>query len=85
MTNKASYAIESGTKQILITWSKKQRDLCILERNDKNMEENKIAQMKELVSSLSQAAKAYYQESREIISNFEYDKLYDQLDRKSVV
>ena len=43
------------------------------------MEENKIAQMKELVSSLSQAAKAYYQESREIISNFEYDKLYDQL------
>lgn len=43
------------------------------------MEENKIAQMKELVSSLSQAAKAYYQESREIISNFEYDQLYDQL------
>ena len=50
-----------------------------VERNDENMEENKIAKMKELVSSLSQAARAYYQESREIISNFEYDKLYDQL------
>lgn len=43
------------------------------------MDENKIARMKELVSSLSQAAKAYYQESREIISNLEYDKLYDEL------
>ena len=43
------------------------------------MEENTIAKMKELVSSLSQAAKAYYQESREIMSNLEYDRLYDEL------
>ena len=34
--------------------------------------------MKELIPQLRQAAKAYYQESREIMSNFEYDKLYDE-------
>lgn len=43
------------------------------------MEQTGIARMKELVAILSQAAKAYYQESREIMSNFEYDKMYDQL------
>lgn len=42
------------------------------------MEEN-IRRMKELVSTLSQAGRAYYQESREIMSNFEYDQLYDEL------
>ncbi len=35
--------------------------------------------MKELIPLLSEAAKAYYQESREIMSNFEYDRLYDEL------
>ena len=35
--------------------------------------------MKELIPILSEAAKAYYQESREIMSNFEYDRLYDEL------
>ncbi|WP_432627798.1 NAD-dependent DNA ligase LigA [Brotaphodocola sp.] len=39
----------------------------------------KLLQMKELTAKLSEAAKAYYQESREIMSNFEYDKLYDEL------
>ena len=29
---------------------------------------------------LQEAAKAYYQEDREIMSNFEYDKLYDELE-----
>ncbi len=43
------------------------------------MEQTGIARMKELVATLSQAARAYYQESREIMSNFEYDKLYDEL------
>lgn len=43
-----------------------------------NMEEN-IRRMKELVSTLSRAGRAYYQESREIMSNFEYDQLYDEL------
>ena len=35
--------------------------------------------MKELIPLLSEASKAYYQESREIMSNFEYDRLYDEL------
>lgn len=35
--------------------------------------------MKELVRILNEASKAYYQESREIMSNLEYDKLYDEL------
>jgi len=35
--------------------------------------------MKDLVGTLDLAAKAYYQESREIMSNYEYDKLYDEL------
>lgn len=35
--------------------------------------------IKELVFILNQAAKAYYQEDREIMSNLEYDKLYDEL------
>ena len=41
--------------------------------------EEEIQRMKELIPQLRQAAKAYYQESREIMSNFEYDKLYDEL------
>ena len=34
--------------------------------------------MKELVRLLNQAAKAYYQEDREIMSNLDYDRLYDE-------
>lgn len=41
--------------------------------------ENKMRRMKEISIVLLDAAKAYYQESREIMSNFEYDKLYDEL------
>ena len=40
---------------------------------------NKTARMKELIPLLNEAAKAYYQEDREIMSNFEYDKRYDEL------
>ena len=40
-----------------------------------------IEQMKELVQKLNAAAKAYYQEDREIMSNREYDALYDQLEK----
>ena len=43
--------------------------------------ENSLQRMKELVEKLDQAAKAYYQEDREIMSNQEYDDLYDQLDQ----
>ena len=41
--------------------------------------DGKISKMKELVNLLTAAGKAYYQESREIMSNFEYDRLYDEL------
>lgn len=34
---------------------------------------------KELTDILSEASRAYYAEDREIMSNFEYDKLYDEL------
>lgn len=39
----------------------------------------KISRMKELVDILSKAAYAYEQENTEIMTNFEYDKLYDEL------
>lgn len=39
----------------------------------------KLDRMKELIQVLNEAGKAYYQESREIMSNFEYDRLYDEL------
>ena len=41
---------------------------------------DKIVRMKELIPVLQKAGKAYYQEDREIMSNFEYDKLYDELE-----
>ena len=42
-------------------------------------ETEKMNRMKELVKLLSEASKAYYMEDREIMSNFDYDKLYDEL------
>lgn len=41
--------------------------------------EQKKQRMQELVELLNRASKAYYQEATEIMSNFEYDKLYDEL------
>lgn len=40
---------------------------------------NETERMKKLVKKLNEAAKAYYQEDREIMSNLEYDTLYDEL------
>lgn len=40
---------------------------------------DKKKRMQELVELLNEAGKAYYQESREIMSNYEYDALYDEL------
>lgn len=40
---------------------------------------NKLERMKELVAILNKAGRAYYQEDREIMSNREYDELYDEL------
>jgi DNA ligase (NAD+) len=41
--------------------------------------EEKLKRIRELTARLSEAARAYYQESREIMSNHEYDRLYDEL------
>lgn len=38
-----------------------------------------MERMKELIELLNKASKAYYQEDREIMSNLEYDTLYDEL------
>ncbi len=43
------------------------------------MAENRMERMRELVSLLNRASEAYYAKDEEIISNFEYDKLYDEL------
>ena len=40
---------------------------------------NSLNRMKELIAVLQEASKAYYAEDREIMSNLEYDKLYDEL------
>lgn len=39
-----------------------------------------IERIKELVKTLNLAGKAYYSQSTEIMSNFEYDRLYDELE-----
>lgn len=46
---------------------------------DQKQNDNRILRMKELHRQLLAASRAYYQESREIMSNFEYDRLYDEL------
>lgn len=40
---------------------------------------HKIERINELVKKLNEAAKAYYQDAAEIMSNYEYDALYDEL------
>ena len=41
------------------------------------MSRQKQDRMKELVELLNRAGKAYYQDAEEIMSNYEYDRLYD--------
>ncbi len=50
-----------------------------LAKTDNLTNSDKLKKMKELSGALSKAAKVYYQESSEIMSNLEYDRLYDQL------
>ena len=38
-----------------------------------------LKEMRNLITQLNQASRAYYQEAREIMSNYEYDALYDKL------
>lgn len=44
------------------------------------METGKKERMQELIKTLNEASKAYYAEDREIMSNFEYDRLYEELE-----
>ncbi len=50
---------------------------------EKEMEQIRVNEkklrMQELVEILNRAGRAYYQEATEIMSNFEYDQLYDEL------
>lgn len=43
--------------------------------------QDKKMRMQELVELLNQASKAYYQDAQEIMSNYEYDALYDELEK----
>ena len=43
------------------------------------MEQKSAGRMKELVELLNRASESYYAKDTEIMSNFEYDKLYDEL------
>ncbi len=43
------------------------------------MSRQKADRMKELVELLNRAGKAYYQDAEEMMSNYTYDKLYDEL------
>ena len=43
------------------------------------MKEKEMNRMKELISVLNRASEAYYAQDTEIMSNFEYDRLYDEL------
>lgn len=57
---------------------------CFPPKNQKKgreeaMNESSIKKMKELGEKLREASRAYYQEDREIMSNVEYDALYDTL------
>ena len=45
----------------------------------RGMAVNKTDRIKELVDTLNKASKAYYQDENEIMTNFEYDGLYDEL------
>ncbi len=40
---------------------------------------NQLERMKSLIEQLNAASRAYYQEDRELMSNYEYDALYDEL------
>ena len=46
---------------------------------DNNQQTDDNLRIRELIDILNEASKAYYAEDHEIMSNFEYDKLYDEL------
>ena len=44
------------------------------------MSEEKLKRIQELINTLNEAARAYYVDGAEIMSNYEYDALYDELE-----
>ena len=48
-------------------------------RMENDMEYQKLERIKYLSDTLNEASKAYYVQDREIMSNLEYDSLYDEL------
>ena len=42
-------------------------------------QDNKMNRMQELIELLNRAGKAYYQDAEEIMSDYQYDALYDEL------
>ena len=46
---------------------------------------NKIERIKELVETLNRASEAYYVNDNPIMSDKQYDELYDELERKSII
>lgn len=52
--------------------------------SDERCNMDKLQLMKEKIELLNKAGKAYYQENREIMSNLEYDKLYDELEQLEI-
>ena len=57
------------------------KDTGMNEREDMMADktENKMKRMRELVDILNRARRAYEQDNKEIMSNYEYDQLYDEL------
>ena len=47
--------------------------------NQINGQQEDITRIKELIQILNKASRAYYQDDTEIMSNFDYDRLYDEL------
>lgn len=48
--------------------------------SEQRINQEKTARIRELVPLLNQASKAYYAQDMEIMSNYEYDALYDELE-----
>ena len=52
-----------------------------MEMENENCQQDKTAErIRELTQLLNKASLAYYAEDREIMSNYEYDRLYDELE-----
>lgn len=58
-------------------WREKRKEIGVITMEKQYEEKRK--KMKEIVELLNRASKAYYQDAKEIMSNYEYDKLYDDL------